>query len=222
VPDTTTARGRLATGLLALVALLAVVVLLGIAVGARSIALPDVWAALVSPTGGEDDAVVRSLRLPRTLLGVVAGAALGVAGALIQGHTRNPLADPGLLGVSAGAAFAVCVAVYAFGISSLTGSVWFALAGALVASVVVFGLGTLGDGGGTPVTLALAGAAVSAFLTALTSALVLTDQSTLDAYRFWVVGSLVGRGGDVAGQVLPFLAVGLLLALVNAPALNTL
>jgi iron complex transport system permease protein len=222
VPDTTTARGRLATGLLALVALLAVVVLLGIAVGARSIALPDVWAALVSPTGGEDDAVVRSLRLPRTLLGVVAGAALGVAGALIQGHTRNPLADPGLLGVSAGAAFAVCVAVYAFGISSLTGSVWFALAGALVASVVVFALGTLGDGGGTPVTLALAGAAVSAFLTALTSALVLTDQSTLDAYRFWVVGSLVGRGGDVAGQVLPFLAVGLLLALVNARALNTL
>jgi iron complex transport system permease protein len=222
VPDTTTARGRLATGLLALVALLAVVVLLGIAVGARSIALPDVWAALVSPTGGEDDAVVRSLRLPRTLLGVVAGAALGVAGALIQGHTRNPLADPGLLGVSAGAAFAVCVAVYAFGISSLTGSVWFALAGALVASVVVFALGTLGDSGGTPVTLALAGAAVSAFLTALTSALVLTDQSTLDAYRFWVVGSLVGRGGDVAGQVLPFLAVGLLLALVNARALNTL
>ena len=222
MPDTTTARGRLATGLLALVALLVVVVLLGIAVGARSIALPDVWAALVSPSGGEDDAVVRSLRLPRTLLGVLAGAALGVAGALIQGHTRNPLADPGLLGVSAGAAFAVCVAVYAFGISSLTGSVWFALAGALVASVVVFALGTLGDSGGTPVTLALAGAAVSAFLTALTSALVLTDQSTLDAYRFWVVGSLVGRGGDVAGQVLPFLAVGLLLALVNARALNTL
>jgi iron complex transport system permease protein len=166
--------------------------------------------------------VVRALRLPRTVLGVAVGIALGVAGALIQGHTRNPLADPGLLGVSSGAAFAVCLAVYAFGITSGTGSVWFALAGALVAAVVVFVLGTIGDGGGTPVTLALAGAAVTAFLAALTSALVLVDATTLDAYRFWIVGSLVGRGEDVLPQVLPFLAAGLLLAAVNAPVLNTL
>ncbi len=182
----------------------------------------DVWSALVHPAGTDDDVVVRALRLPRTLLGVAVGLALGVAGALIQGHTRNPLADPGLLGVSSGAAFAVCLAVYAFGITSVTGSVWFALGGALVAAVAVFLLGTIGDGGGTPVTLALAGAAVTAFLGALTSALVLVDATTLDAYRFWVVGSLVGRGEDALPQVLPFLALGLLLAAVNAPALNTL
>jgi iron complex transport system permease protein len=175
---------------------------------------------VVAPAGSSDDVVVRSLRLPRTGLGIVVGVALGVAGALVQGHTRNPLADPGLLGVSAGAAFAVCLAVYAFGITSVAGSVWFALAGALVASVVVFGLGTLG--GGTPVTLVLAGAAVTAFLGALTNGLVLSDTQTLDAYRFWAVGSLVGRGDGVLGQVLPFLLAGLLLAAVNAPALNTL
>ncbi|MCV2491611.1 iron ABC transporter permease [Geodermatophilus sp. YIM 151500] len=214
-------RVRLLVGLLGLLVLAVVVGVLGIAVGARSIAPVDVWTALVAPTGTDDDVVVRALRLPRTALGLAVGAALGLAGALIQGHTRNPLADPGLLGVSAGAAFAVCLAVYAFGVSSVTGSVWFALAGALLASVVVFLLGTSG-GGGSPVTLALAGAAVTAFLTALTSGLVLLDSVTLDAYRFWVVGSLVGRGDDVLAQVAPFLLVGLLLALVNAPALDTL
>lgn len=215
-------RARLTGGLLVLLGVLAVAMVASVAVGARSIAPGEVWSALVAPTGSGDDVVVRALRLPRTVLGVVVGFALGVAGALIQGHTRNPLADPGLLGVSAGAAFAVCLAVYAFGITSVTGSVWFGLAGALVAAVVVFVLGTIGDRGGTPVTLALAGAAVTAFLAALTSALVLVDATTLDAYRFWVVGSLVGRGEGVLGQVLPFLAAGLLLAAVNAPALNTL
>ena len=213
-------RARLLLGVLLLTALTVVVTVLSIAVGARSIAPADVWTALVAPTGTDDDVVIRALRLPRTALGLVVGAALGLAGGLIQGHTRNPLADPGLLGVSAGAAFAVCLSVYAFGLGSVTTNVWFALAGALVASVVVFLLGTMG--GGTPVTLALAGAAVTAFLTALTSGLVLLDRVTLEAYRFWVVGSLVGRGDDVLAQVAPFLLVGLLLALVNAPALNTL
>ncbi|MET0764671.1 MAG: iron ABC transporter permease [Blastococcus sp.] len=209
-------------GIAGLLVLLAVAAALSIAVGTRSIALPDVWTAVFSPDGTDDDVVVRSLRLPRTVLGLAVGVALGVAGALVQGHTRNPLADPGLLGVSSGAAFAVCLAVYAFGVTSVAGSVWFAMAGALVASVGVFLIGTRGDGGGSPVTLALAGAAVTALLTSLTSALVLTDETTLDAYRFWVVGSLVGRGNDVLGQVLPFLVLGLLLAAVHAPALNTL
>ncbi|NYJ06756.1 FecCD family ABC transporter permease [Petropleomorpha daqingensis] len=206
--------------MLALLVLLVLAAAASIAVGARGISPGHVWSALFSPTGSDDDVVVRSLRVPRTVLGVAVGVALGVAGAVIQGHTRNPLADPGLLGVSAGAAFAVCLAVYAFGVTSVTGSMWFALAGALVASVVVFGLGTLG--GGTPVTLALAGAAVTAFLGALTNGLVLSDAQTLDAYRFWAVGSLVGRADGALAQALPFLLAGLLLAAVNAPALNTL
>src|SRR4051812_30848732 len=151
-------RARLLGGLVVLGVLLAVAGGLGLALGARPIAPADVWSALFSPTGSDDDVVVRALRLPRTVLGVAVGVALGVAGALIQGHTRNPLADPGLLGVSSGAAFGVCLAVYAFGIGSIGGSVWFALAGALVAAVVVFVLGTIGDGG-APVALAPGGGA---------------------------------------------------------------
>jgi iron complex transport system permease protein len=157
------------------------------------------------------------------VLGLLAGAALGLAGALMQGHTRNPLADPGLLGVNAGAAFLVVVGIYVFGISSLSGYVWFAFAGALGASVAVFALGAVGPrGGATPVTLAVAGAAVSALLYGLTSAVILTDVRTLDAYRFWNVGSLAGREPAIAGQVAPFLLAGALIALATAPALNAL
>jgi iron complex transport system permease protein len=197
-------------------------ILLSVSVGARAIPLPDVLAALVAPSGSDDDVVIRDLRLPRTVVGVAVGVALGVAGGVIQGHTRNPLADPGLLGVSAGAAFAVCLAIFAFGVTSLAGYVWFAFGGALAASAGVFLLGRAGRGAAMPVTLALAGAAVTAFLGALTSAVVLLDADTLDAYRFWVVGSLAGRSLDVLAQVAPFLAVGLVLALANAPAVNAM
>lgn len=215
-------RRRRLLGLLTLVGLLVVACVAGVAIGAKAIPLDHVWQALVAPTGTEDDIVVRSLRTPRTVLGVLVGAALGLAGALIQGHTRNPLADPGLLGVNAGAALAVVIGIYTFGVTSLYGYVWFAFAGALVAAVVVFVLGSTGRGGPTPVTLALAGAAVTALLSALTSAVILVDVATLDAYRFWAVGSLAGRDVDVTGQVVWFLAAGALIALAGAPALNAL
>ena len=205
-----------------LVVLLALVALASLAVGAKPIPIGPVWDAIWSPTGTENDVVVRSLRVPRTVLGIGVGIALGVAGALMQGHTRNPLADPGLLGVEAGAAFFVVVGIYALGVTSLFGYVWFAFAGAGAASVLVFVLGSLGRGGPTPVTLALAGVAVSALLSALTSALLLADLATLDAYRFWAVGSLAGRDAGIAAQVAPFLLAGLLLAVLNAPGLNLL
>ncbi len=208
--------------LLVLAAAVVVCALLSVAVGAKPIPLGDVWSALVDPAGGENDIVVRSLRIPRTVLGIVVGIALGLAGALMQGHTRNPLAEPGILGVNAGAAFAVVFAIYTLGITSPYGFIWFAFAGALVASVVVFVIGSLGRASATPVTLALAGTAVTVFLFALVQALVLLDQQTLDVYRFWVVGGLAGRGPALIIQVLPFLVAGILLALANAPALNTL
>ncbi|MGQ0626121.1 MAG: FecCD family ABC transporter permease [Sporichthyaceae bacterium] len=208
--------------LLALAILLAVCVLASVAVGAKSISPPDVWAALIDPGDTENDVIVRTLRIPRTVLGVMAGVALGLAGALMQGHTRNPLADPGLLGVEAGAAFAVVLAIYALGYTSTLQFIWFAFAGALVASVVVFALGSIGKGAATPVTLALAGAAVSALLGSFTSALVLMDRQTLDVFRLWEVGALTGRPNRVIVEVLPFLILGAVLALANGPALNTL
>lgn len=215
-------RRRRLFGLTGLLAVLVVAVLASIAIGTKVIPIGEVWSALTAPTGTENDAVIRALRVPRTVLGAIVGMALGLAGALVQGFTRNPLGDPGLLGVNAGAAFFVVVGIYVFGLTSLFGYVWFAFAGALVASVIVFVLGARGPGGATPVTLALAGAAVSFLLGALTTAVVLTDADTLDAYRFWNVGALAGRDASVTGQVVWFVVVGAVLALALAPALNAL
>jgi iron complex transport system permease protein len=171
--------------------------------------------------GSEAATIVHALRLPRTVLAIAVGAALGVAGALMQGHTRNPLADPGLLGVEAGASCAVVVAIFSLGIEDLAGYAWFALAGAGLAAVAVFAIGTTRRGP-DPVSLVLAGAAVSALLMAVTQAIVVRDAQTLDAYRFWVVGSASGRSLSVFWQVLPFLLAGLLLAALSTPGLNLL
>ncbi|MFI6598052.1 FecCD family ABC transporter permease [Nonomuraea sp. NPDC050536] len=215
-------RSRLLV-LVVLLAAVALAVVLSITIGSKSVPLADAWHALANPDGTENDIVIRSLRLPRTALGVMAGIALGVAGALMQGHTRNPLADPGLLGVTQGAAFAMVASIILLGTSSLLGYIWFGLAGALIASVGVFALGMVGGRGGpTPVTLALAGTAVSAFLYALTSAIVLLDEQAMDVFRFWQAGSIAGRGSEVAWQVLPFILAGLVLAMINAPGLNAL
>ncbi|TDE59517.1 iron ABC transporter permease [Nonomuraea mesophila] len=216
-------RHRRLTVLVALLAAVLVAVVLSVTIGSKPVPLTDAWHALTAPTGTENDIVIRALRVPRTVLGVLAGVALGVAGALMQGHTRNPLADPGLLGVTQGAAFAMVSSIILLGVSSLLGYIWFGLAGALVASVAVFALGmTGGKGSPTPVTLALAGTAVSAFLYALTSAIVLLDEQAMDVFRFWQAGSIAARGADVVWQVLPFILAGLVLAAVNAPGLNAL
>lgn len=215
-------RRRRLLGLAGLTVALFLAVLASIAIGSKIIPVGEVYSALVAPTGTENDVVIRSLRIPRTLLGVLVGIALGLAGTLVQGFTRNPLGDPGLLGVNAGASLLVVIGIYVFGVGSLYGYVWFAFAGALVASVAVFLIGTRAPGGATPVSLALAGAAMSFLMQALTHAIVLIDESSLDAYRFWVVGALSGRDTAVAGQVAGFIAVGTVLALASAPALNAL
>jgi ABC-type Fe3+-siderophore transport system permease subunit len=211
------------TGLLLLLLLVVVAAGASLAIGTRSIGLGEVWRALLDPSLGTDEAaIVQGLRAPRTAIGLLAGLALGTAGALMQGHTRNPLGDPGLLGVTAGASLAVVLAISVLGVGTPAGYVWFAFAGALAGTVLVFAIGSVGRGGGTPVTLALAGAALSALLFAVVRTILVSDQQTLDSFRFWVVGSLAGRGADVAWQVAPFVAAGLVLATVNAPALNLL
>ncbi|MFD9890425.1 FecCD family ABC transporter permease [Amycolatopsis sp. NPDC059027] len=213
----------LAAGLLVLVAVLALAVVLSIAVGARGVAPGTVFDALIHfDPANPDHVVVRDLRLPRTLIGLLAGVALGLAGAVIQGVTRNPLADPGILGVNAGAALFVVLGITVFGLTSVTGYVWLGFLGAAIAGTVVYAIGSLGREGATPVKLALAGAAVTAALASVTSGVLLTDTTTFDQFRFWQVGSLTGRDPAAIGQVLPFLAAGVLLALGSARMLNTL
>jgi len=215
-------RSVRAIGLAIVAMVLVVVVIASLAIGTKSIPFGTVVRALTDFDGSTEHMVVRELRLPRTIVGLLVGSALGVAGALMQAVTRNPLADPGLLGVSAGASFAVVLAIFVLGIGSLSAYVWFALVGAAVTSVAVFALGSIGRGGANPVRLALAGAALSALLGSLTSSIILLDQQTLDQFRFWVVGSLAGRDMTILGQVTPFLVVGLVVATALSRPLNAL
>jgi len=212
-----------ALGLLGCVLVVAILCFLSLAVGARVTPLSAVWDAIFHyDQANTDHLVIRELRLPRTILGVLVGAALGMAGAVMQWVTRNPLADPGILGVNAGAALLVVIGISAFGVTSILGYVWFAFAGAAVASVVVYSVAALGREGATPVKLALAGAALSAAFGAVTTAMLLLDQATFDQFRFWAVGSLAGRDMTIVVQVAPFLIAGCLLALCLGRVLNTL
>lgn len=188
--------------------LAAAAILASLAIGARPIALGAVWEALTGHGVGNDAAVVLLQRVPRTLIGAAAGAALAVAGTLMQGLTRNPMADPGLLGVNAGASLAVLVAISAFGIAAPAGFIWFAFVGAAGAAVLVYLIGM----GGSPAKLTLAGAAVAAGLGSVALGLLTTSTTALSAYRFWSVGSLTGRELPVVWAVLPFILAGLALA----------
>jgi iron complex transport system permease protein len=222
-------RGLVASGGMRAVVLMGAVLALGFVClmsmryGAKAMSTGDMLEALLDydPTV-EEHLIVHTLRVPRTVLGVLVGVALGLAGAVMQGVTRNPLADPGILGVSAGASLFVVVAIYAFGVGAPIGYVWAAFAGAAVSSVVVYALGALGRDGATPVKLALAGAAVTAFLGSITTAILLLDVATLDQYRFWAVGSIAGRGEDIAVQLAPFIVLGSVMALASGRILNAL
>ncbi|MFF4319418.1 FecCD family ABC transporter permease [Streptomyces sp. NPDC001568] len=224
---TTDVRSRRVTGLFALVLVLLVAAVVSLAVGARALSPAEVWQGLWGPPGSdprltEIGLIVQTVRVPRTVLAVVAGIALGVGGALIQGYTRNPIADTGLLGVNSGASFAVVTVIAVFGFVDPFQYVWFAFLGAAVSGVVVFALASVGRGAGNPLTLALAGQGVTVFLAAMTTAVALSDKASLNALRFWNAGSVVGVGFEVIRPVTVFVGAGLLLALTTLPALNLL
>ncbi|MFE7644209.1 FecCD family ABC transporter permease [Streptomyces phaeoluteigriseus] len=224
---TTDTRRRRVVGLGTLVVILAAAGTVSLAVGARALSPAEVWHGLFAAPDSDQRLteirlIVQTVRVPRTVLAVVAGIALGVGGALIQGYTRNPIADTGLLGVNAGASFAVVSVIAVFGLSDPLQYVWFAFLGAGVAGVVVFGLSSLGRGAGNPLTLALAGQGITVFLAAMTTAVALTDQKSLNVLRFWNSGSLAGVGFDVIRPVTAFIVLGLVLALTTLPAINLL
>lgn len=213
---------RRVLGLLSLVVILTILLLLSIAVGSKDIPLPVVIDALFENTGQGDAFVIWDLRVPRTVVGLSVGVALGIAGALIQALTRNPLADPGILGVNAGAAFAVAIGIAVFGVTSVSGYVWFAFGGALVVTVAVYAIGSVGRGAADPARLTLAGVALGAVLSGVVTAMTLLDPHAFDQMRNWNAGSIVGRGWDILLPVLPFLLLGVLVAAVAAGALNAI
>lgn len=208
--------------LLAAVAVLIVVVLASIAVGSKDIPLPTVIDALFSYNDSDDHAIITALRVPRTTLGLFVGIALGLSGAMIQALTRNPLADPGILGVNAGASFFVTLAVGLFGFTSISSYIWFAFFGAVVATVVVYTIGSVGRGAATPIRLTLAGVAISAVLTGVQSGLELLDPMTFDQMRFWRAGSLTAPGYENIAVAAPFILAGIALALLATRSLNAI
>ncbi|QNE45314.1 iron ABC transporter permease [Frigoribacterium sp. NBH87] len=210
-----------AVWLLVLVAVLVGVVLLSVTVGSRDVSLADVWAALGGATDGFDRASVAK-RVPRTVLAVAAGAALAVSGAVMQGVTRNPLADPGILGVNTGASLAVVAGIAFFGLSASTTTIWVAVAGAGATALVVYAIGSLGRGGATPLKLALAGAATSAALASFITAIALPRGDIASSIRSWQIGGVGGGTWASLEQVAPFLVVGVVVCLLSAKALNSL
>ncbi|GLW62907.1 iron ABC transporter permease [Actinomadura rubrobrunea] len=212
-------RTARAAGLAAAGCVLLVVLVLSLAVGAKPLSPGEAWRGLVDEASS-GYTVVHQMRLPRTLLGLLAGMALGLAGAVMQSLTRNPIADPGLLGISAGAAAAVVSAISFLGIVSFLGFVWFAFAGAGAVAVLLYAVG--GGRNATPARLALAGSALNAALYSYVNAVQLLDTVSLDRMRFWTVGSLAAAQSATVVRVAPFIVVGAVLALALARPLNAL
>ncbi|HLR27971.1 MAG TPA: iron ABC transporter permease [Ruania sp.] len=205
----------------ALVALLAALVVASIAFGSRDVQLHDLVAALSGSADGFDQAAV-ARRIPRTLLALLAGAGLAVSGAVMQGVTRNPVADPGILGVTTGASLAVVIGMAWFTLTTATAFIQVAIVGAGLTAVGVYLIGSLGRDGPTPLKLTLAGAATSAALVSATSAVLLPRTDIADGARSWLIGGVGGGTAESLRAVAPFLAVGFVISLLAAQGLNAL
>jgi iron complex transport system permease protein len=200
---------------------LVIAVVLSVAIGSRSTSPAEVWRVLWHKDDSPTSIIVWSLRFPRTLLAIGVGAALGLAGTVMQALTRNPLAEPGLLGVNLGAATGVVIAIAFLGVTTPVGYVWFAFFGAAITSAAVFALG----GSGRAPTVErqiLSGVALTSVLGAIVWAILVTEREAFDRYRHWDVGSLSDRDTTAMLPVALLMALGAVLALVLGGQLNAL
>ncbi|MFF5794359.1 iron chelate uptake ABC transporter family permease subunit [Paeniglutamicibacter sp. NPDC012692] len=212
-------RASLLAGCVVVLVLLA---LASLAVGSKHIDLSTVLGALLHPDDSADHAIIRESRVPRAVLGVLAGSALGIAGALVQSMTRNALAEPGILGVNAGASLAIVIAVGTFGVNGFGGYVWFAFGGAVLATGAVYLVGMAGARSNDPVRLVLAGVALGAVLSGIGTALALVHPEAFDQLRAWTIGSLEGRSADVLAPLALAVLAGVVLAAFTGRSLNAL
>jgi iron complex transport system permease protein len=215
-------QGVRGLSLLALAGLVVLATIWALTIGTTHMPAATVVDALLHYDGSRDHIVVVFTRLPRVLAGVLVGAALAVAGAIMQAATNNPLASPDLLGINSGAAFAVVMAITLLDTQSNGALVWFAFAGAAVAAVAVYAASAAGHGGATPLKLALAGAVLTAFLAALTTSVLVFDKGTLDQIRLWSAGSLAGRPLSTSLAIAPYIATGLAAAFLFRRQVMTL
>ncbi|MCF4965900.1 FecCD family ABC transporter permease [Nostoc sp. CMAA1605] len=209
-------------GLILGIMILLICLVYSVTLGAAEIPLNKIIESFIIFDGSYEHLVIQTVRLPRSLAALLVGSSLAVAGALMQGLTRNPLADPGILGIESGAALAVVTTVFMFGSSSLNVLTMVAFVGAGVTAMLVYLLGSLGKGGATPLNLTVAGAALTALISALTTAILIVSQRTLEEIRFWLAGSLAGRDFDILLSALPFVVIGLVVALFLGRQITTM
>ena len=202
--------------------LLGICVVISLAFGSKNIGISQAINTLLNSDDTSFAALVVRERVPRTIFSIMAGASLGISGALMQSITRNPIADPSILGVNTGASLFVVIGIAFFNINSANEYIWIALAGAGITSIFVYTIASIGSGGMTPIKLALAGSATSAVLTSLVSVIILPRSEVIDAYRFWQVGSVSGATWESIDLMLPFLIIGLIISIISAPALDIL
>lgn len=196
---------------------------LSVAIGSAPLSVSTVWEAVTAYDGENIDHItVVDSRVPRTLLALLIGSALGVAGALMQAIGRNPLADPGLLGVNSGAALAVAIGVAYLGMTAISEFIWLAMIGAVLAAILVMAIAARGPSGPTPLRITLVGVALSAVFSGLAMSLSLVNPSRFERIRFWGVGSIADRPPGAVEFVAPIIALGLLLAFAGARSLNAL
>ncbi|MEA5554184.1 iron ABC transporter permease [Anabaena cylindrica UHCC 0172] len=202
--------------------LLLICLVSSVTLGAVEIPINKILTSFVSFDGSYQHLVIQTVRLPRSLIAILVGAALAVSGALMQGLTRNPLADPGILGIEAGAALTVVITTFVFGTSSVATLTIAAFLGAGITATSVYFLGSLGKGGATPLNLTVAGAALTALISSLTTAILIISQRTLEEIRFWLAGSLAGRDTTILVSALPFIMIGLVIAFALGRQITTM
>jgi iron complex transport system permease protein len=210
-------------GVLVCVGVLGLTLLWSITLGAADITPQTVYEALWQfDDQNFDHLIIQTVRLPRVLAGVLVGASLAIAGGIMQGLTRNPLADPAILGISGGATFAVVLAITALGAIPLSLYAVVAFIGGAIAALLVYTLGSIGRGGATPLKLTLAGVIFTSFMGSVTTVLLLLNPDTLDQVRFWTAGSLAGRDMSLVTQTAPYMLVGIVLAVLLARQITTI
>jgi iron complex transport system permease protein len=209
-------------GLVLGLVILLICLIYSVTLGAAEIPLEKILTSFIAFDGSYDHLVIQTVRLPRSLIAILVGSALAVSGGLMQGLTRNPLADPSILGIQSGAALAVVATIFVFGSSSLSILTIVAFLGAGVTAMLVYFLGSLGKGGATPLNLTVAGAALTALISSLTTATLIVSQRTLEEIRFWLAGSLAGRDIHMFWQALPFVALGLFSAFALGRQITTM
>lgn len=209
-------------GLILGLAILLICFVYSVRLGAIEIPLAQILTSFTAFDGSDHHLIVKTIRLPRSLIAIVVGSSLAVAGALMQGLTRNPLADPGILGIESGSVLFVVATNYLFGSSSLSVLTFAAMLGAAVTAILVYFLGSLGRGGATPLNLTVAGAALTALISSITTVILILSQLTLEQIRFWLAGSLAASDVNILVQVLPFAGAGLIIAFALGRKITTI